>query len=77
MEVFLVVVLLHPTKKQRDEESLSAEILAGPVAVMAKNEQQVALQVASLIPEKHRQVPPDRLEVLAIPFRRVNRENNR
>jgi hypothetical protein len=69
MEVFLVVVILKPTKKAQDEEGAVPTIIVQPAAVMAKDEQNAAAKAYRLVPEEHAG-KEDRLEVRVLPFRR-------
>jgi hypothetical protein len=68
MEPYLVIVILQPTKKQRDEEGAVATIVVQPTAVMAKDESQAAMKAFRLVPEEH-SGKDDRLEVKILPFR--------
>lgn len=70
MELFLVAVILNPTKKQRDEEGAVSVVVVQPVGVMAKDEAQAAMKAHRLVPEEHAG-KDDRLEVRILPFRTV------
>lgn len=68
MEVYLVCVILQPTKKQRDDDGAAATIIVQPQAVMAKDEKQAAMKAFRFVPEEHAG-KEDRLEVKVLPFR--------
>lgn len=68
MQVYLAVVVLNPTKKQRDEETASPTIIVQPTAVVAETEAKAMAKVHRLVPEEHAD-KQDRLDVLLIPFR--------
>ena len=68
MDPFLVIVILQPTKKQKDEDGAVATIVVQPTAVMAKDEAQAAMKAYRLVPEEH-SGHDDRLEVKVLPFR--------
>lgn len=68
MDPFLVIVILNPTKKQRDEDGAVPTIIVQPTAVMAKDESQAAMKAYRLTPEEHLG-HEDRLEVKILPFR--------
>lgn len=70
MEVFLVTILLKPTKKQADDEGTVAQIIVQPQAVIAKDETQAAMKAYRYVPEEHAG-KEDRLEVRVLPFRRA------
>ena len=70
MDLFLVAVILRPTKKQLDEDGTAACVVVQPTAVMAKDEQQAAMKAYRFIPEEHAN-KEDRLEVRVLPFRRA------
>jgi hypothetical protein len=72
MEVFLVVVVLRPTKKQVDEEGSVPMVIVQPQAVMAKDEQQAAMKAVRFVPPEHAD-KDDRLEVRILPFRSATR----
>lgn len=71
MDLYLVAVVLHPTKKQKDEGEAQSVIVVQPVAVVAKDEQHATMKAIRLVPEEHAN-KDDRLEVRVIPFRRAN-----
>lgn len=71
MELYLVAVILQPTKKQRDEEGAVATIIVQPTGVLAKDETQAAMKASRLVPEEHEN-KDDRLEVRVLPFRSVS-----
>lgn len=71
MDLYLVAVILNPTKKQRDDEGAVPTVIVQPTAVMAKDETQAAMKAHRLIPEEH-SGKDDRLEVRVLPFRAVN-----
>lgn len=72
MEVFLVCVILKPTKKQQDEEGAQPKIIVQPQAVIAKDSQQAAMKAWKFIPDED-SGKEDRLEVRVLPFRAVER----
>lgn len=72
MEPYLVIVILQPTKKQKDEEGAVATIVVPPTAVMAKDESQAAMKAFRFVPEEHAG-KDDRLEVRILPFRAASR----
>lgn len=72
MEPYLVIVILQPTKKQKDEEGSVASIVVQPTAVMAKDETQAAMKAFRFVPEEHAG-KDDRLEVRILPFRSASR----
>ena len=72
MNLYLVAVLLQPTKKQRDDEGLGPELIVPATSVLAKDPQQMAMQITPLLPEKYKSVPLERLEVLYLPFQRAS-----
>ena len=67
MNPYLAIVILHPTKKQRDEEGAAPTIVVQPTAVMAKDEANAAAKAHRLVPEEHAG-KDDRLEVAVLPF---------
>lgn len=70
MELYLVAVILNPTKKQKDDDGAVPTVIVQPTAVMAKDETQAAMKAHRLIPEEHNG-KDDRLEVRVLPFRAV------
>lgn len=68
MNLYLVAVILRPTKKQLDEEGTAACVIVQPQAVMARDESQAAMKAYRFIPEEHAG-KEDRLEVKVLPFR--------
>jgi hypothetical protein len=70
MDPYLVIVILNPTKKQRDEDGTVPTIVVQPTAVMAKDEAQAAMKAFRLVPEEHSS-KDDRLDVRVLPFRPV------
>lgn len=70
MDLYLVAVVLNPTKKQREEEEAYPMLVVEPTAVIAKDEQHATMKAIRLVPEEHSQ-KDDRLEVRVIPFRRT------
>ena len=67
MEAFLVVVFLKPTVKQVEEDGLGPIIVVPPAGIMAKDNQQAAMQAFRLVPSEHAD-KGDRLEVRVLPF---------
>jgi hypothetical protein len=70
MDLYLVAVILNPTKKQKDEEGAVPVIVVQPTGVMAKDDTQAAMKASRLVPEEHAG-KDDRLEVRVLPFRTV------
>lgn len=70
MELFLVAVILNPTKKQKDDEGSSPVVVVQPQAVMAKDETQAAMKAFRFVPEEHAD-KEDRLEVRVLPFQKT------
>jgi hypothetical protein len=68
MEPYLVIVLLNPTEKQKEEGGVTS-IVVQPSAVMAKDEKHATIRAMRLVPEEFVNMD-DRLEVRVIPFRR-------
>jgi hypothetical protein len=68
VEPYLVIVILQPTKKQKDDEGAVATIVVQPTAVMAKDDAQAAMKAFRLVPEEHAN-KEDRLDVRVLPFR--------
>lgn len=71
MELYLVAVILQPTKKMRDEEGAVPTIVVQPTGVLAKDETQAAMKASRLVPEEH-DGKDDRLEVRVLSFRSVS-----
>jgi hypothetical protein len=72
MEPYLVIVILQPTKKQKDDDGAVPTIVVQPTAVMAKDDAQAAMKAVRLVPEEHMD-KEDRLEVKVLPFRATAR----
>ena len=72
MELYLVAVILQPTKKQKDDEGAVPIVVVQPTAVMAKDESQAAMKAFRFVPEEH-STKDDRLEVRVLPFRLASR----
>lgn len=72
MELYLVAVILQPTKKERDDIGQGAIVVVQPQAVIAKDEQQAAMKAFRFVPEEHAS-KEDRLEVRVLPFRSASR----
>jgi hypothetical protein len=72
MDPFIIVVILQPTKKQKDEDGAVPVIVVPMQAVMAKDENQAAMKAHRLVPEEHAG-KDDRLEVKVLPFRSAGR----
>lgn len=70
MEVYMVVVVLQPTAKEKHDLGTSAQIVVQPTAVMAKDEATAAMKAFRFVPEEHAG-KEDRLEVRVLPFRTV------
>lgn len=69
MELYLVAIIMKPTRKQVDEDGAVPTVIVQPTAVMAANEQQAAMKAYRLVPEEHAG-KEDRLEVRTLPFGR-------
>ena len=72
MELYLVAVMLQPTKKQRDEDGAVPTIVVNATAVIAKDEASAGAKALRLVPEEH-QGKDDRLDVRVLPFRAPGR----
>jgi hypothetical protein len=72
MDVFIVCVILQPTRKQRDEEGAIPMIVVPLTAVVAKDETNAAAKAFRFVPEEHAG-KDDRLEVRILPFRAASR----
>lgn len=70
MDLYLVAVILQPTKKQKDEEGVSPIVVVQPQGVMANSDAQAAMKAFKLVPEEHAK-HEDRLDVKVLPFRSV------
>lgn len=70
MQVYLVVVTKNPTKKAQHDEGAVPVVVAGPVAVIAKDEAGAAMKAHRIVPEEHAS-NPDLLDVAVLPFRSV------
>lgn len=68
MELWLVAVILRPTKKQADEDGLGAIVVVQPQAVLAKDKETAGMKAFRFVPEEHAG-KEDRLEVRVLPFR--------
>lgn len=69
MQLYLVAVILNPTKKQKDDDGAVPTVVVQPQAVMATSETQAAMRAMRFIPEEHAG-KDDRLEVCVLPFGR-------
>lgn len=67
MDVFLVTVILQPTKKEREDIGVGAIVVVPVTAVIAKDKASAALKAARLVPAEHAE-KEDRLEVRVMPF---------
>lgn len=72
MELYFVAVILHPTKKEKDEVGTGSTVIVQPQAVLAKDEQQAAMKAFRFVPDEHSS-KEDRLEVRVLPFRSATR----
>lgn len=72
MDLYLVAVILQPTKKQRDDEGAVPTIVVQPTGVMAKDEAQAAMKAHRLVPEEHAG-KDDRLEVRILSFHQASK----
>lgn len=70
MEVFLVVVVLKPTDKQKFDDGAVPQIVVQPQAVIAKDQTQAAMKAHRLVGEEYAD-KADRLEVRVLPFASV------
>lgn len=68
MDLYLVAVILNPTKKEREEDDGIPSIVVQPVGVIAKDEAHAAMKAMRLVPEEHTKKDA-RLEVRVFPFR--------
>lgn len=70
MEVFLVCVVLLPTKKDKDEADALPQFVVPLQAVLAKDDAHAQAKALRLVPEEH--INKDaRLEVRVLPFRKA------
>lgn len=76
MDLYLVAVILRPTRKQVDEEGTAEAIIVQPVAVMARDTTQAAMKAFRFVPEEHAG-KSDRLEVRVLPFGRAGAGSER
>lgn len=67
MNVYLVVGLITPTKKQQEEGEVP-KIVFQPQAVVSKDEQQAILKAQRFLPGDF-EGKEDRLEIRVLPFR--------
>lgn len=72
MDVFMICVVLNPTKKQHDEDGAIPLIVVPLTALMAKDEANAAAKAHRLVPEEHAG-KDDRLDVKILPFRSLTR----
>lgn len=70
MSIYSVIVIEHPTKKDRDENDADERIVLGPVCVVAKSSSRAGSKVVIANAElfKDFESDPDRLEVIVVPF---------
>lgn len=68
MELYLVAVLLQPTKKQKDDEGAIATIIVPPTGVLASTEGSAIAKALRLVPQEH-EGKDDRLDVRVLSFR--------
>ena len=68
-ELYLVAVVLKPSKKELRDDDASESIVVQPTAILAKTEQMAVVKALRLVQEEHAK-KEDRLEVRVIPFRR-------
>lgn len=67
MKPFYIVVVLEPTKKQKEEEELTPSIIVQPTVVLAKDVESAKMKVVRLIPEEHVE-KTERWRVYVCPF---------
>lgn len=72
MDVYLGVVLLHPTKKAKDEEAAMPTIVVPLQCVLAKDEGHAAAKLLRMVPEEHANKDAQ-LEVKTLSFRSAPR----
>ena len=66
MELYLVAVILKPTKKE-EEDGAVASVIVSPTAVLAKDKPSALAKALRLVPAEH--IDKDaRLEPRALPF---------
>lgn len=72
MEVYIVIVLLAPTAKQKHDDGMVPTIVVPMTAVIAKDEQTAAMKAARLVPTEYAE-KVDQLEVKIVPFKTAAR----
>ncbi len=70
LDVFLVVVVLAPTAKQKHDDGAVPTVVVPLTTVIATNESQASMKAMRLVPEEHAD-KVDRLFVKVLPFRSV------
>ncbi len=71
MELYLVAVILNPTKKQQHDDGAVARIVVEPKAVLAVDANQAAMKAMQFVPVEFAGAEHvDRLEVRTLPFGR-------
>ena len=70
MPVFLTVLVLNPTDKQKFDDGTVAQILGGVNAVIADSETSAAAKAMRFLPDEMKD-KQDRVEVAVLPFRRA------
>jgi hypothetical protein len=68
MPLFTVVVLQHPTKKEKEEEGKLETLIVQPTTLIAKDQQSAAFKVVMDNGEAINKADLSRIEVLARPF---------
>lgn len=68
MPVFDILIVEHPTKKQREDEDALERVVAGPLQVVARTPQGAAYKATREAAEKLKGANEDRIEVLVRPF---------
>lgn len=67
MKLYQYAIILHPTKKEREDESKKSEVIVGVTTVLAPDEQAATLVAGRAIPETHLD-KLDQIEVAIRPF---------
>ena len=71
MNVYLAVLVLNPTEKQKYDDGTVPQVVGGgPHVVIASDDKQAAAKAMKYLPAEH-EGKEDRVEVLVMPFRRA------
>jgi hypothetical protein len=68
MPLFEVAILEHPTDKAVEESNAGESLVFGPVAIIAKNQQDAATRAAMDYADDLREVDRNSMQVLVRPF---------